>query len=164
MYGMRLSPVDPFIHLMLYGTAQTLFFAGCYDEAAAPATMALREHAESHGAPRIAAASSTLAGRRGEAAGMVCACVGSIQHCVFSTRATHWALQTSKHLAMNEDALRRAGLPNSCRGRRPGLASVPIYAKSRTSVSWGRWGRSNLSERFQIRGNEEPYREQAWLI
>lgn len=163
MYGMRLSPVDPFIHLMLYGTAQTLF-AGCYDEAAARATMALREHAESHGAPRIAAASSTLAGRGERRRAWYAPASGRSDTACFQSAQLIGPLQTSKHLAMNEDALRRAGLPNSCRGRRPGLASVPIYAKSRTSVSWGRWGRSNLSERFQIRGNEEPYREQAWLI
>jgi adenylate cyclase len=61
-HAMRLSPIDPSLFFMQYGTAHAHFFAGRHDEALSRAKMALRELPDSHPELRIAAASCALAG------------------------------------------------------------------------------------------------------
>ena len=112
MHAMRLSPVDPLTNLMLHGAAHAHFFAGRYDEAIAKATMALREQPENHAALRIAAASNALAGRMEEAASMIV----RLRRVDPSLRVSNLRdklgpYRHQEHLAMYEDALRRAGLP-----------------------------------------------------
>jgi len=66
-HAVRLSPLDPLIHNVQFGTAHAHFFAGRYDEASSWARMALRELPDLLPALRIAAASDALAGRHGDA-------------------------------------------------------------------------------------------------
>jgi tetratricopeptide (TPR) repeat protein len=111
-YGMRLSPVDPFIHMTLHGAAHAHFFAGRHGEAAAMATMALREFADHHAALRIAAASLALAGQKEEAAKMVVRLRRvdpALRVC--NLRNALGPYRHQAHVAMYEDALRQAGLP-----------------------------------------------------
>jgi len=61
--AMRLSPLDPTMPRMQTATADALFYAGRYDEAAAWAATTLRDLPDHHNALRIAAASNALAGR-----------------------------------------------------------------------------------------------------
>ena len=112
LYGMRLTPIDPLMHLVVQGTAHALFFAGRYDEAAARASMALREHAEHHAALRIAAASNALVGRREEAANMVVRLRRLDPTLrVSNLRNALGPYRHQEHVAIYQDALRRAGLP-----------------------------------------------------
>ncbi len=60
--AMRLSPLDPLIHLMQVGVAYAHFFAGRYDEASLWAAKALLENPNLLAAGRITAASNALAG------------------------------------------------------------------------------------------------------
>lgn len=112
MRAMALSPVDPFLWQMLHGAAHALFFAGRHEEAAARATMAMRESPESHAALRIAAASNVLAGRMEEAAS-VTARLRQLDPSlrISNLRDTLGPYRHNECLAMLEDALRRAGLP-----------------------------------------------------
>jgi TolB-like protein len=112
MHAMELSPVDPFLWQMLHGMAHAHFFAGRHEEAVARATMAMRENPESHAALRIAAASNALA-RRMEEAASVTARLRQLNPLlrVSNLRNTLGPYRDKKYLAMLEDALRRAGLP-----------------------------------------------------
>jgi tetratricopeptide (TPR) repeat protein len=110
--AMRLSPLDPQIHRMLYATAYAHFYAGRYDMASSWAEMALREQPESHQALRIAAASHALAGRL-EAARRSLARLRQLNPAlrVSTLRDIVGPLRRPEDLARYEEGLRRAGLP-----------------------------------------------------
>jgi TolB-like protein/tetratricopeptide (TPR) repeat protein len=112
MQAMRLSPVDPLMSMMLHSAAHAHFFAGRYEEGVAKANMSLREHPENPAALRIAAASNALAGRMEEAASMMV----RLRRLDPSLRVSNLRYilgpyRHQEHLAMYEDGLRRAGLP-----------------------------------------------------
>src|SRR5262249_28120176 len=66
-HSMRLSPLDPFMHVAQCGIAWVHFHAGRYDEAGSWAGKALQENPNHHAALRVFAASSALTGRLNEA-------------------------------------------------------------------------------------------------
>jgi TolB-like protein len=111
-HAMRLSPVDPFIYFNLHGAAHALFFAGRFDEAIERALAALREQPDHNGALRIAVASMAKGGRRHEAASMLVRLRSSDPTLrVSNLRNKLGAYRDRKHVAIYEDALRAAGLP-----------------------------------------------------
>jgi len=112
LYGMRLTPIDPLVHLVHQGAAHALFFAGRYDEAIARANASLREHASHHAALRIGAASNAVAGRTEEAASLI----DRLRRVdpalrVSNLRDALGPYRHQEHVAKYEDALRKAGLP-----------------------------------------------------
>jgi|RhiMethySRZTD1v2_1073278.scaffolds.fasta_scaffold25650_7 TolB-like protein len=112
LYGMRLTPIDPLVHLVHQGAAHALFFAGRYDEAIARASISLREHADHHAALRIGAASNALAGQTAEAANLIIR-LRRIDPTlrVSNLRNALGPYRRQEHVAKYEDALRKAGLP-----------------------------------------------------
>jgi TolB-like protein/class 3 adenylate cyclase len=112
-YAMRLSPVDPFIYLMLHGSAHALFFAGRFDEAIERALTALRDHPDHHGALRIAVASCASAGRTRCEVGSMLARLRNTDTTlrVSNLRNKLGPYRNRKHVLIYEDALRQAGLP-----------------------------------------------------
>ena len=65
--AISLSPLDPFVHMMLIAAAHAHFFAGRLGESVQCAEKALRVQSDARPGLRIAAASYALAGRAGEA-------------------------------------------------------------------------------------------------
>ncbi len=110
--AMRLSPLDPFIHMMQIATSHAHFFAGRFAESASWAQKALREQPEALPAVRIAAASLALSGRDGEAR----KAVARLLHLdaalrVSNFRETLGPYRHQEYVTQYGDALRKAGLP-----------------------------------------------------
>jgi TolB-like protein len=112
-YAMRLSPVDPFMPMMLHGSAHALFFMGRHEEATERALLALRDEPNMHGALRIGVASAAQAGRTTEAANLL-ARLRTIDPAlrVSNLRNTLGPYRHREPVALYEDALRKAGLPD----------------------------------------------------
>jgi TolB-like protein/DNA-binding SARP family transcriptional activator len=112
-HALRRSPVDRARYWPEEGTANAHFFAGRHDEALAWARMALRSLPDSHGALRIGAASSALAGRDEEAKKLT-ARLREIDPALRVSTLLSDVLgpyQRSEDVAKYGDALRKAGLP-----------------------------------------------------
>ncbi|HEY5828748.1 MAG: winged helix-turn-helix domain-containing tetratricopeptide repeat protein [Hyphomicrobiaceae bacterium] len=110
--AMRLSPLDPFIHMMQIAISHAHFFAGRFAESASWAEKALREQPEAFPAVRIAAASLALSGRDGEAR----KAVARLLHLdaalrVSNFRETLGPYRHQEYVTQYGDALRKAGLP-----------------------------------------------------
>jgi TolB-like protein len=110
--AMRLSPLDPLIHMMEIAISHAHFFAGRFAESTSWAEKALREQPEAFTAARIAAASLAASGRADEAQKAVV----RLQQLDPALRASNLrerlgAYRHQKHVAQYEDALRKAGLP-----------------------------------------------------
>jgi TolB-like protein len=111
--AMRLSPLDPFTHMMLIAAAHAHFFAGRFEESAHSAERALRVHPEARPGVRIAAASYALAGRDADARKMLARYLQlDPARRVSNMRETMGAYRHEKHMAQYENALRLAGLPD----------------------------------------------------
>jgi len=111
--AMRLSPLDPFTHMMQIAIAHAHFFAGRFPESTSWAEKALREQPEARPAVRIIAASLALAGRDDEARKAL-ARLRQLDPArrVSNLRETLGAYRHEEHMAQYEDALRLAGLPD----------------------------------------------------
>lgn len=111
--AMRLSPLDPFTHMMLIASAHAHFFAGRFEESAHSAERALLMSPEARPGVRIAAASYALAGRDAEARKMVARVLQlDPARRVSNLREIMGAYRHEKHMAQYEHALRLAGLPD----------------------------------------------------
>ena len=110
--AIRLSPVDPFSAMMQAGIAHAHLFAGRFDEGASWAEKALREQPESLPALRAAAANLALAGRSGEAREIVARLLSiDAAFRVSTLRRRVGPYRKPEHLALYEEALCKAGLP-----------------------------------------------------
>ena len=110
--AMRLSPLDPFTHMMLIAAAHAHCFAGRFEESAHCAERALRLNPEARPGVRIAAASYALAGRDAEARKMLARYLQlDPARRVSNLRETMGAYRYEEHMAQYEDGLRKAGLP-----------------------------------------------------
>src|SRR6185312_7327857 len=109
--AMRLSPLDPIAFHMQASTALAHFLAGRYDEASSWAERALSERADDCRAIRILAASRALAGRLREAK----MAISRLQQHEPAFRISDLKDRLSpfrpQDVAMYEDGLRKAGLP-----------------------------------------------------
>ena len=111
--AMRLSPLDPFIHMMQIAISHAHFFAGRFAESASWAEKALREQPEAIPAVRIAAASLALSGRDGEARKAVARLLqldAALR--VSNFRETLGPYRHQEYVTQYGDALRKAGLPD----------------------------------------------------
>ena len=110
--AMRLSPLDPFRHLMHVAIAHAHFFAGRFTEGASWAERAFRGLPEARPALRIGAACFALAGRPEEAGSLVARLLEvDPTRRVSNLRETLGAYRYPEHVAKYEEALRKAGLP-----------------------------------------------------
>ena len=111
-HAMRLNPLDPHIIAMQAGTAFAHFLAGRYDEASSWTEKASWEETNYMTSLRIAAASSALGGRL-EDAHKAIERLRELDPAFRISNVKHWApLRLPEHLAMLEDGLRKAGLPD----------------------------------------------------
>jgi tetratricopeptide (TPR) repeat protein len=111
-HAMRLSPLDPFSHVMHAAIAHAHFFADRYIEGASTAEMAFRGRPEAQPSLRIGAACLALAGRLEEARSLVARLLElDPTRRVSNLRETLGAYRYPEHVAKYEDALRKAGLP-----------------------------------------------------
>jgi TolB-like protein/class 3 adenylate cyclase/tetratricopeptide (TPR) repeat protein len=111
-HAMRLSPLDPLIFLMQYGTALAHFVAGRYNEASTWGEKAIRQNQNFSPAVRLAAASSALAGRRADAQKLA----ARLRDVDPSLRVSNLKdridpFQRAEDYAKYVDGLRKAGLP-----------------------------------------------------
>ena len=110
--GMRLSPLDPQLHMMETGTAFGHFIAGRYDEAASWAEKSLFEMPHYQGTLRVLAASHALAGRVDEAKaamGAMRALNPMMRLCDLQELVP---FRRSDDFGRYAEGLRRAGLPD----------------------------------------------------
>jgi tetratricopeptide (TPR) repeat protein len=108
--AMRLSPLDPRLHVMQAGTASAHFVAGRYEEARVWGERAVRGQPSRGPALRVAAASLALTDRPEAARGMMAALRAAdpeLRVANLRERAP-WAPDAFARLA---EGLRRAGLP-----------------------------------------------------
>jgi TolB-like protein len=112
VHGMRLSPLDPEIYRMQAGMSAAHLFAGRFDEAASWAGQAFRELPSFLMVGAVSAASHALAGRAEEAR-------RAMQHLRaldpafrVSTLGKLVPIRRPQDLAVFEDGLRKAGLPD----------------------------------------------------
>jgi TolB-like protein len=111
--AIRLSPLDPFRHLMHVAIAHAHFFAGRFTEGASSAETAFRGVPDLRPALRIGAACCAFAGRSEEARLLVARLLAvDPTRRVSNLRETLGAYRHAEHVARYEDALRRAGLPD----------------------------------------------------
>lgn len=110
--AIRLSPLDPLLHMMLIATAHAHFFAGRVEESVQCAEKALSVQPDARPGLRIAAASYALAGRASEAS-TVLARLRQLAPAlrVSNLRDTLGAYRHQDCVTQYEDALRLAGLP-----------------------------------------------------
>jgi TolB-like protein/class 3 adenylate cyclase len=110
--AMRLSPLDPLIFLMQYGTALAHFVADRYNEASTWGEKAIRQNQNFLPAVRIAAASNALAGRPAEAQKLVARLRDADPSlCISSLKDRIDPFQRARDSAKYVDGLRKAGLP-----------------------------------------------------
>jgi TolB-like protein len=109
--AMRLSPLDPQMHLAQSAMAFAHFLLGDADEASAWAERALNLRSNWPPALRVSAMSNALAGRE-QAAGQAVARLRLLQpHLRVSNYHEQIFLQRPEHMARCVEAMRRAGLP-----------------------------------------------------
>ncbi len=111
--AMRLSPLDPFMHMIQTAAAHAHFFTGHYADGAVWAAKALRERPKTVPALRIAAASLAMAGREREAKNAI----ARLLHVdpvlrVSNFRETLGPYRHEEQVTRYADALRKAGLPD----------------------------------------------------
>jgi TolB-like protein/tetratricopeptide (TPR) repeat protein len=110
--AIRLSPLDPYRHLMHVAIAHAYFFAGRFTEGASWAEAAFWGRPEARPALRIGAACLALAGRPDEARSLVARLLDvDPTRRVSNLRQTLGAYRHPEHVAKYEGALREAGLP-----------------------------------------------------
>lgn len=111
--AMRLSPLDPFMHMMQTAAAHAHFFASHYTDGAVWANKALRERPKTVPALRIAAASLAMAGREREARNAIARLlqIDPVLR-VSNFRETLGPYRYEDPVTRYADALRRAGLPD----------------------------------------------------
>ena len=110
---MRLSPLDPMLHAMQYGTAAGHFFAGRYDEASSWAEKSLRQHAQNPEALGILSASCALGGQVEKAQ----RALARFRQVAPEARLSNLTLRVppfrrSEYFAMMFEGARKAGLPD----------------------------------------------------
>ena len=111
--AMRLSPLDPFMHMMQIATSHAHFYAGRYAESASWADKALRERPKTVPALRIAAASLAMAGRERDAKNAISRLLQVDPMLRFSNfRETLGPYRHEEQVTRYADALRKAGLPD----------------------------------------------------
>lgn len=111
--AMRLSPLDPFMHMMQTAAAHAHFFMGHYADGAVWADKALRERPKTVPALRIAAASFAMAGREREAKNAIARLLQiDPMLCVSNFRETLGPYRHEEQVTQYGDALRKAGLPD----------------------------------------------------
>lgn len=109
--AIRLSPLDPFMHMMQIATSHAHFFAGRFAESASWAEKAMREQPEAIPAVRIAAASLALAGRDRDARKAVARLLQLDPMLrVSNFRETLGPYRHEEFVTQYGDALRKAGL------------------------------------------------------
>jgi adenylate cyclase len=112
--AMRLNPVGPLFYAMESGTAFAYFFAGRYDEASAWADRSLQDQPGGpphHQALRMAAAGHALAGRPEEAQRAMSRLRSIDPELCVSKLKELTPLRRPADIALYEDGLRMAGLP-----------------------------------------------------
>lgn len=109
--AMRLSPLDPLTFAMQIGCAHASLFAGRYNEACRWSQLALREQPEFMTTNRIAAASCALAGGLEQARQAMARLRVLDPTLRVSNLRDQIPLRRPEHLALYEDGLRKAGLP-----------------------------------------------------
>jgi TolB-like protein len=109
--AMRLSPLDPLTFAMQTGCAHASMFAGRYDEAAMWAQKALREQPDFMTTHRIAAAASALADRPEEAQRALARLRQLDPALRISNLADQIPLRRPQDLAIYQEGLRKAELP-----------------------------------------------------
>jgi TolB-like protein/Tfp pilus assembly protein PilF len=111
--AMRLSPLDPNMHMMQNATAHAHFFAGRFGESARWAQRGLREQPEALPILRIAAASLALSGRPSEARKVLARLLRLYPALRLSNfRQGLGPYRRQEHVVQYADALRKAGLPD----------------------------------------------------
>lgn len=111
-HAMRLSPLDPFRHVMHAAIAHAHFFADRFTEGASMAETGFRGRPEAQPSLRIGAACLALAGRPEEARSIVARLLElDPTRRVSNLRETLGAYRYPESIAKYEDALRKAGLP-----------------------------------------------------
>ena len=110
---MRLSPLDPFMHMMQIATSHAHFYAGRFAESASWADKAMREQPQALPALRIAAASLAMAGRDEEARNAVARLLQLDPTLrVSNFRETLGPYRHEDYVTRYGDALRKGGLPD----------------------------------------------------
>ncbi|AOB31228.1 CadC-family transcriptional regulator [Bordetella sp. H567] len=110
--AMRLSPLDPEMYRMQAGIATAHLFAGRFDEAASWAEKALRDLPDFTLAMAIAGASRALQGQDEEARRMMDRLRLTSPELRVSNLTGWLPIHRPDNLAVFQDGLRRAGLPN----------------------------------------------------
>ncbi|MBI5910961.1 MAG: winged helix-turn-helix domain-containing protein [Betaproteobacteria bacterium] len=109
--AMRLSPLDPLTFAMQTGCAHACLFVGRYEEASSWSQRALREQPDFMTTHRIAAASYALAGRPEEARQAITRLRQLDPSLRVSNLGDQIPLRRPEDLAIYQEGLRRAGLP-----------------------------------------------------
>ena len=112
-HAMRLSPLDPHLNTMQAGIAFAHMLAGRHAEALAWAGRAAAALSSFVPAVRIAAASNALAGRMEEAYAAVARLRALDPEVRVANVKCHVPLRRPEHLALLEEGLRLAGLPET---------------------------------------------------
>jgi adenylate cyclase len=110
-HSMRLSPLDPLMYLAQHGIAAGHFFVGRYDEALLWDKKALQENPNYHGALRVLAASSALAGKL-EHAQRAVARLREINPKSRVSDLRGLPFRRPEYIARYVEGLRKAGLPD----------------------------------------------------
>ena len=111
--AMRLSPLDPNMHMMQTATAHAHFFTGRFGESTSWAQKALREQPDALPILRIAAASLALSERAGEATKAIARLLKVDPNLrVSNFREGLGPYRHEEYVARYGDALRKAGLPD----------------------------------------------------
>jgi len=108
--AMRLSPLDPALYHMQAGTGFAHFLAGRFDEACSWAEKALSEEPRWTTAAAVSAAGHALAGRKQEAENAM-AGLRKNNPVLRVTTFTSRLMRHPQHLALWQEGLRKAGLP-----------------------------------------------------
>ncbi len=111
--AMRLSPLDPLMHVMQIATSHAHFYAGRYTESASWADNALRQQPQALPAMRISAASLAMSGRDREARNAVARLLQRDPMLrVSNFRDTLGPYRHEEYVTRYGDSLRKAGLPD----------------------------------------------------
>jgi TolB-like protein/class 3 adenylate cyclase len=111
-HGMRLSPLDPFIFRAYAGLACAHILAGRYEEAASWAEKAIQRRPNLLVAVRESAVSNALAGRLLKAEEAMVQLREADPELRVSNFTDWLPLRQPQHIAMYEEGLRKAGLPD----------------------------------------------------
>jgi TolB-like protein len=111
-HGMRLSPLDPFVFRAYAGLACAHILAGRYEEAASWAEKAIQRRPNLLVAVRESAVSNALAGQLLKAQKAMAQLRQADPELRVSNFTDWLPLRQPQHIAMYEEGLRKAGLPN----------------------------------------------------